>query len=236
MRTDHKGVIHISNFTHNDHNSIWPNITNLSRLSQSGFDVQECFVITPDAFEHFLRENNLQRRIHDLLTTVHYDRAESLVQVSNHIKEMVLSANFPNDLSAQIDAAYQTWHSRFKKSKVTVGHSQEVSDTKSIIRKIKETWASHFDPNHLMNANHSKKDIFSSLSPVLVKKVIQSKKSGRLLTKDLQIESDTKLNAEETEKLKKLGNDIHKHLFFPQIINWAFDKEKIIITNIHPLT
>ncbi len=229
-------VVHISKIKTEDLDTDSQTIKDLSILSQSGFDVQECFILTNNAFTQFLNENNLKKKISDLLSTVHYDMPESVMQVSNHIKKMVLDSKVPIDLRHEIEREYKKWNSLLKKAKVTVGDNDEnFNDAQGIINGIKSTWVSLFDPKNLLDArNHPK--IFEGNIQVAVKKVIKSKKYGKLSTMDLKLKTKSKLSGTEEENLIDMAKKIKKHFYLPQIVSWAIEKNTYYITHIRPLT
>ena len=60
----------------------------LAKLTQAKFPVIPGFVITTTAYFSFLKENNLDNKIKQLLSTIAIDRPDSLMQGENHIKKL----------------------------------------------------------------------------------------------------------------------------------------------------
>ena len=58
-----------------------------SELANTGIPIADGFVISKEAFDAFLRENNLKTKIDHLLKTLDHRHPESILQVSSLIKK-----------------------------------------------------------------------------------------------------------------------------------------------------
>ena len=76
----------------------------ISHLSKQGIRVPNGFAITADAYWHFLQENKLTQVIKQLIKQC---TIEELPSVSHKIRDMILNANIPSDLSQEIHEGYR---------------------------------------------------------------------------------------------------------------------------------
>lgn len=175
---------------------------NLGEMTQARFPVPNGFVVTSYAYFHFLKENNLTTKINHLLGTVDYNRPESLDQVSNHIKKMIISEKMSEELIQEIFRAYKTLSGPLKDTLVAVRSSataedlpgasfagqQEtylnVSGESNVIQKVKEAWASLFNARAIFYRHEQKFDHFQIGIAIVVQKMILSEKSGIMFTID----------------------------------------------------
>lgn len=68
--------------------------------------VTDGFVITPSAYFKFLRDNNLEIKIKNLIGAINFDRDDSLSQVCRHIKNLILKSKIPDSLVYRIAGHY----------------------------------------------------------------------------------------------------------------------------------
>ena len=78
----------------------------LQFLTPLGIRIPGGFVITVEAFHHFIRENELEKKIRDLVSDINYSDMESLRRSGLRIRQLVRNSKFPQRLSAQIIEAY----------------------------------------------------------------------------------------------------------------------------------
>jgi len=230
-------VIRISKLNKLDLDFVDKNVLNLRELIHVGINQPEGFLITPKAFGQFLTENNLQVKINKLLSTVHFERADSLMQISNHIKKLITESKMPDDLTTKIEAEYKELGGIFKKAKVSIGESKDsIGGIENIIVKIKQAFASNFEPKNLLAKRAHLDDIFQASNAIIIQRIIDSDKSGKLFTSNLDIETQTKLNSKQVNMLHSLASKLKKHFYLAQVAEWVLDKDVIYIRNIKPVT
>jgi len=78
----------------------------LSELSAAGFPVPSGFCVTADAYRHFLESAGLAERLHDVIVRADLGTYEGVQAASEHIRVVFSSAPIPDDVAAEIDAAY----------------------------------------------------------------------------------------------------------------------------------
>lgn len=213
------------------------NTADLLNLAHLGFTIPQGFVVTHFAFEEFLKDDRLQKKIEDLLSTVHYERTDSLMQVSNHIKKLINDSKITGDLIDAIATEYKKMGGVFKKGEVTVGPDKKiVKNSESLIRAIKHVWARQAEPQQLLFNHKHHKDNFKTDFSIIVQKLINNKISGQLHTADLNIETNSNLSQKQKQEIEKVGRKLKKHFYLPYIVNWTIDKGKIYIIALKPMT
>ncbi len=85
----------------------------LQHLKPLGVLVPDGFVITVDAFHHFITVNELDKAIRERLTEIDYDNIESLRRTGLQIRSMIRNARFPKELSEAIIKAYTDLSSQY---------------------------------------------------------------------------------------------------------------------------
>ena len=175
---------------------------NLGEMIRNGFSVPNGFIVTSTAYFKFLQQNNLTKKIKDLLDTADPQRAESLMQVSSHIKKLIMHAEVSHTLMRNIDTSYRKLSGLFNHARIAVrssGTSEDLLTASSageeatflniqgeanLILKIKEAWASLFEPRAIFYRHEKKLDHFRLGIAVIVQKMVASEKSGVMFTLD----------------------------------------------------
>jgi pyruvate,water dikinase len=79
----------------------------ISELSKAGVSVPGGFATTADAFREFIRYNQLDDKINQLLSALDIEDVEALAETGKTIRNWVTEATLPADLQQAIAAAYQ---------------------------------------------------------------------------------------------------------------------------------
>ena len=96
----------LSHFARNDIALAGGKGANLGELSRAGFDVPPGFVITTSAYDLLLQQAGLQSQIQDILSTLHIEDADSLADVSQHIRAAIHKTSIPAQVTEAILKAY----------------------------------------------------------------------------------------------------------------------------------
>ncbi|MEA3291636.1 MAG: phosphoenolpyruvate synthase [Pseudomonadota bacterium] len=78
----------------------------IANLSSAGIDVPNGFATTADAYRGFLRQDDLDRRIHDRLANLDVEDVDALSAAGQEIRDLVLHNPLPKDLETAIRTAY----------------------------------------------------------------------------------------------------------------------------------
>ena len=175
---------------------------NLGEMVNAGFPVPEGFIVSSFAYFQFLRQNKLITQISQLLSTVNYDRQESLIQVSAHIKKLIIQGKMSDTLIKEINNSYIKLSGAFKNALVAVRSSATAEDLPTasfagqqetflnvqgeanLLQKIKEGWASLFEPRAIFYRHEQKFDHFRVGIAIVVEKMVESEQSGVMFTID----------------------------------------------------
>ncbi|MBI4148927.1 phosphoenolpyruvate synthase [Candidatus Woesearchaeota archaeon] len=76
-------------------------------LTKKGVRIPNGFAITAHAYQYLLERGNLREKMKDALHGLKKSDVEQLASVGRKVREMILAAEFPDDLRREIVAAYQ---------------------------------------------------------------------------------------------------------------------------------
>jgi len=79
----------------------------ISSLSTMGVQVPGGFATTADAYQRFLSQDNLGKRINGLLDTLNIEDVTALAETGKTIRQWILEASLPEDLTKDICSAYE---------------------------------------------------------------------------------------------------------------------------------
>lgn len=79
----------------------------LGRLVKAGFPVPSGFVVTTRAYASFLRANDLEQKLENILEKLDYGNLDELEQKTAKIREAIGSCKLPDGLADTIVAAYR---------------------------------------------------------------------------------------------------------------------------------
>lgn len=231
---------------------------NLGEMVRAGFPVSNGFIVSSSAYFSFIRENNLAHRIEHLLSTAHFERADSLMQVSEYIKKLIRDGALSEDFVKEIFFAYRKLSGIFGKANVIVQSSfqdvyVDVKGEANLFFKIKEAWASFFEPRLMLYRHRKHLDHLRAGVAIVVQKMVKSEQSGVMFTVDPANNDKTTIVIEDYKVQKHnlailkaglgnkmltdrqifdlalLGKKLEQHYYFPQVIEWAIEKKKIFI-------
>jgi pyruvate,water dikinase len=79
---------------------------NLAEMYNANFPVPPAFIITAQSFDKFLREANLKEKIKKIISDTNVFNTKQLEENSKQIRELVIKAEIPEDMQAEIIEAY----------------------------------------------------------------------------------------------------------------------------------
>src|SRR3989344_9562840 len=80
---------------------------NLGEMTKADFPVPHGFIVTAQAYYRFLKENNLEKKIKNLINTLNFDNPHSLKQVSELIRKEIVTGEISDELKMDIYNAYK---------------------------------------------------------------------------------------------------------------------------------
>lgn len=204
-------------------------------VAEIGINIPKGFVITPTAYIDFLSTNHLSKKITDLLSTVHYERPDSLMQVATHIKNLVRNSPLPPEFIDEIEEEYTKLGAMLKKPTAFVG-GKIANNLDEVLEIIKENWLSRFEAKKLLYLHLHKKSLFENIPSIYVLKTPPTKKKGELYTSSIHINSDADLTPSEISNLKEIGQRLRKHFYLPFTVSWVIEKGNIFVVDLMPMT
>ncbi|MBI4080512.1 MAG: phosphoenolpyruvate synthase [Candidatus Levybacteria bacterium] len=175
---------------------------NLGEMTKASFPVPDGFIVSAQAYFSFLRENNLTTKIKHLLNTVNIEHQESLRQVSEHVKKIIMHGDMSEELTSEIFKSYRTLGGVVKDALVAVRSSATAEDLPTasfagqqetylnvqgeanLLQKIKAAWASLFEARAIFYREEKKFNHFKVGIAIVVQKMVASEKSGVMFTID----------------------------------------------------
>lgn len=162
----------------------------LAKLTQAKFPLVPGFLITSSAYFDFLKDNMLDHKIKQLLSTLSFERPESLMQGENHIKKIFEEAKLADTLQNELKYYYhKLGHTAVTLSLYATGpHGMKhvtlhAEDTDAFINQVKKAWAEMFTGNALWKRHHNHKlDHLKTGAEIVVQKVLKGDKTGIAIT------------------------------------------------------
>lgn len=175
---------------------------NLGEMVSFGIPVPPGFCVTSAAYFYFLEKNNLKPQIQKILLKTDKNDPYSYSIVSDKIKKLILKGTIPKDLAFEIMASYLKLGGGLKEILVAVRSSAtaedlptasfagqqasflNISGEANVVSKVRECWASLFEPRAIFYREEKGFDHFKVGIAVPIQKMIQSETSGVMFTVD----------------------------------------------------
>src|SRR3989344_4774929 len=90
----------------NDVASVGGKGANLGEMTQAHFPVPDGFAISVASYDIFLEQNNLRKKIHDILATLDVNQPDQLGEASRKISKVIISSEIPEEISQEVFKAY----------------------------------------------------------------------------------------------------------------------------------
>ncbi len=176
---------------------------NLGEMTKAGFPVPNGFIVTSNAYYHFIEVNKLKDKIRSYLHNLDVSNSKNLEQASVKVKHLIISSPIPKEIAQEIFKAYfHLDHKLLRHPLVAVRSSATAEDLPTasfagqqetflniqgeanVLEKIRECWASLFTPRAIFYRQTNKFDHFKVGIAVPVQKMVESDKSGIMFTID----------------------------------------------------
>ncbi|NMB82613.1 MAG: phosphoenolpyruvate synthase, partial [Ignavibacteria bacterium] len=175
---------------------------NLGEMTKAGLPVPNGFAITVNAYEAFLLENDIDKKIYAILNETDVDNPEQLADASRKIQRIINTSKIPDIVSKEIISAYKKLSGPFKKALVAVRSSATAEDAgntsfagqqasflnvkgeANLLVNVKECWASLFTARSIYYRVQNKVKHEQVLMSVIVMKMVQSDVSGVMFSID----------------------------------------------------
>jgi pyruvate,water dikinase len=175
---------------------------NLGEMTKAGFPVPNGFAITINAYDAFLEENEIAKKIYEILAVTDVNDPNQLNSASNRIQKIVNSSKIPDEVTKEVITGYKKLSGTFKKALVAVRSSATAEDAgttsfagqqasflnvegeANLLMNVKECWASLFTARSIYYRVENKIKHESVKIAVIVMKMVQSEVSGVIFSID----------------------------------------------------
>jgi pyruvate,water dikinase len=175
---------------------------NLGEMTQAGFPVPNGFAITVKAYDLFLKENDIVKKIYDLLATIDVDDPAQLDSASTRVQKMIINGKLPDEVIHQVISSYKKLSGTFKKALVAVRTSATAEDMPqssfagmgitvlnvkgeaNVLTAVRECWASLFTGRSIYYRVENKIPHEKVKISVAVQKMVESEVSGVMFSID----------------------------------------------------
>jgi len=178
-----------------------------SKLTPKGIKVPYGFAVTAEAYRHFIRENNLEPKIKEVLKDLDTHDVADLQKRGKKIRNMILRAKMPKDLKEEIEKAYRKLEERYgREVDVAVRSSATAEDlpdasfagqqetylnvrgVENVVKFVQKCFASLFTDRAISYREDKGFDHFSVYLSVAVQKMVRSDMacSGVMFTLDTE--------------------------------------------------
>ena len=186
-------VTSISKVNEEDRALVGDKGVSLGELTRLGLVVPPGIIVTAEAYRYFIKENNLEPKINNLLNRLDPHRPEEIQETSAQAKKLILASQIPEDLAWQIMKAYsrlgQLTNNPVAVRSSAIGEDLQVSflnisGEANVIKKIQACWASLFTARSLFYRQEYQKNLSGQGIAVIIQKMIKAQASGILFTAD----------------------------------------------------
>ncbi len=191
---------------------------NLAEIYNLKINVPPGFVVTAQAYEHFIKKSGLAEQIKFLLEKIDYENTEQLNKITSEIRTLIEKAEFDDVLKSEIIEAYETLGAGDSdldvldktselpfvavRSSATTEDLAEASfagqqdsflnvkEENQLLEKIKKCFASLFTARATYYRNKKGFKHEQASLAVVVQRMIDSDKSGVIFSKNPSLKSD----------------------------------------------
>lgn len=175
---------------------------NLGEMTKAGFPVPNGFAVTVPSYELFLQENDIAKRIYEILEVTDVEDANQLENASKKIQKIIIASKFPESVFHELIKSYKKLGGVFHNALVAVRSSATAEDLpgmsfagqqatflnikgeSSLQVAVRECWASLFTPRAIYYRHSNKIKIEKVGISVIVQKMVQSEVSGIMFSID----------------------------------------------------
>jgi len=167
----------------------------LGEMTAAKIPVPPGFVVLAGAFNHFLKETDLNVEIDAILKTVKKDDINSVNQTSEKIMDLIRDTEFPPDIAGEIKAEFKKLGAKL----VAVRSSATAEDSliaswagelesylnvseKNVLVAVKKCWSSLFTPRAIIYRFEKNLQDQQIAVAIVIQKMIQSEISGICFT------------------------------------------------------
>lgn len=176
---------------------------NLGEMTKAGFPVPPGFIVTAQAYFHFLEEADIREAMREALVGLDVNDSKKLEMAARKVRTLITNSKFPKDIAHDVIRAYFKLETKFMKHPLVAVRSSataedlptasfagqqatflDVKGEANLLEKIKEAWASLFTARAVFYRATNKFDHFKVGIAVPVQLMVESDTSGVMFTID----------------------------------------------------
>lgn len=195
-------VLHFKEIDKHDTPLVGGKNANLGEMTKAGFPVPTGFAITINAYDLFLQDNEIAKKVYEILASTDVNDPTQLNSASRKIQKIIENGKIPDDVAREVISYYKKMSGHFKKALVAVRSSATAEDAPgtsfagqqasflnvqgeaNLLLKVKECWASLFTERSIFYRVENKIKHESVKVSVAVQKMVQSEVSGVMFSVD----------------------------------------------------
>lgn len=177
---------------------------NLGEMAGAGFPIPDGFVTTSHAYFKFIEHNQLKDYIQEMTDNLDIEKTDRLNQVSQAVRDRLLSGEIPDDIRQDIISAYQKMckNHNGREVYVAVRSSATAEDLPEasfagqqstylnvigdgdVVQAVKDCWASLFEPRSIYYRVTNNFDHLKVGLSAVVQEMVQSEVAGVMFSVD----------------------------------------------------
>ncbi len=169
---------------------------NLAEMTRANIPVPPGFIVTADAYFHFLEQAKLEQEMRQLLQPLDLENSQQLKEVSDKVKLVISGSTMPEEIAKEIKEAYEKLGGGLVavRSSATAEDLPEASfagqqrtflnvqGESELLTAIQGCWASLFEARAIFYRQQQGFDHFKVGLAVPVQQMVQSQASGVMFT------------------------------------------------------
>lgn len=222
---------------------------NLGEMTQAGFPVPPGFIVTAQAYFHFLEAAGIRNTMRDMLYGLDVSNSKHLAEAAKKVQRLITDSKFPQDIANQVLHAYFKLEKGFLKHPLVAVRSSataedlptasfagqqatflNVEGEANLLEKVKEAWASLFTARAIFYRATNKFDHFKVGIAIPVQRMVESDMSGVMFTIDPVTNDKSKV---VIEAILGLGEMIVQGAVTPDHYEVDKSSDKILARVVH---
>ncbi len=195
-------ILWFSHIRHSDLPEAGGKGANLGEMFNIGIPVPNGFVVTATAYFNFIKENELDQKIKEILKTTDVDDPDQLMKASQAIRRLITKSDLNPKLALEIMKSYKklSAYGGLKNVRVAVRSSATAEDLpdasfagqqetyldvigeSNVVSRVRDCWASLFTPRSIFYRQKKHYDHFRVGIAVPIMKMVESDISGIMFT------------------------------------------------------
>ena len=174
----------------------------LGEMLNAGLPVPPAFVVTADAYRHFIKETGLIDKMKEILSGLDVNDTDALTEASKKIRKLIEEAEMPEDLRLAIIEAYNKLSEMCNEDEVTVAVRSSataedlpeasfagqqdtylnIKGAENVVKYVQKCFSSLFTPRAIFYREQQGFDHFKVALAAVVQKLVNAEKAGVMFT------------------------------------------------------